>query len=83
MFKPFQTGIESCQVGDLTLENQTDQVSLYGNLQLHQDQLSLQQAMQLRDLMQAVIAHLQSQSHLPVCYVAPTAHWVDNPFQDQ
>lgn len=82
MFKPFQQGNESCQVGELTLENQTDCVSLYGNLQLHHDQLSLQQAMALRDVMQAVVNHLQAQEQLPERYVQPTLTWVDNPFQD-
>ena len=39
MFKPFVDGNESSAIYDLTLENQVDCVSLYGNLQITKDQV--------------------------------------------
>jgi hypothetical protein len=44
MFKPFEHGNESSAIYDLTLENQVDCVSLYGNLQITKDQVGLQAA---------------------------------------
>ena len=44
MFKPFETENESSSIYDLTLENQVDCDSLYGNLQITKDQVGLKAA---------------------------------------
>lgn len=44
MFKPYQNGTESHAIHDLTIENDVDCVSLYGNLQLTKDQAGLKAA---------------------------------------
>ncbi len=49
MFKPFENGTESSAIYDLTLENQTDCVSLYGNLQITKDQDGLKTAKALQE----------------------------------
>ncbi len=41
MFKAFENGSESHAIHDLTLENDLDCVSLYGNLQITKDQQGL------------------------------------------
>lgn len=83
MFKPFVNGVESCQIGQLTLENQTDCVSLYGSLQLQLDQNSLEQALALQCVLNQVVLHLQQleqQQQLPKTANPTLQHWVDNPF---
>ena len=44
MFKAFENGSESHAIHDLTLENDLDCVSLYGNLQITKDQEGLKAA---------------------------------------
>lgn len=83
MFKPYEQGVESYQLDDLTLENQLDVINIYGNLQLYQDQYSLQQAQHLLTLMQNIVGHLQNlqqQNQLPEKVGLMESRWVDNPF---
>ena len=48
MFKPFEQGTESHSIHDLTLENDLDRVSIYGNLQITKDQAGLDAAKALQ-----------------------------------
>ena len=48
MFKPYQHGTESVQIDDLTIENQIDCISVYGNLQITKDQFGLKNAKALQ-----------------------------------
>lgn len=83
MFKPYEQGVESYQLDDLTLENQLDVINIYGNLQLYQDQYSLQQAQHLLTLMQNIVGHLQNlqqQNQLPEKVSLMESRWVENPF---
>jgi len=60
MFKPFEHGDESSAIYDLTLENQADCVSLYGNLQITKDQAGLKAAKALQSFINEVAKALQS-----------------------
>lgn len=79
MFKPYQHGTESVQIDDLTIENQIDCISVYGNLQITKDQLGLKNAKALQDLIDAVVAVLE-QENLPIQIERQVNQEIDNPF---
>ena len=79
MFKPYQHGTESVQIDDLTIENQIDCISVYGNLQITKAQLGLKNATALQDLIDAVVAVLE-QENLPIQIERQANQEIDNPF---
>ena len=60
MFKPFETENESSSIYDLTLENQVDCVSLYGNLQITKDQVGLKAAKALPQFINDAVIALEN-----------------------
>ena len=80
MFKPFENGTESSAIYDLTLENQTDCVSLYGNLQITKDQDGLKTANALQAFINDVVAALEQEQELPEKVERAEAQEVENPF---
>ena len=80
MFKPFENGTESHSIHDLTLENQTDCVSIYGNLQLTKDQAGLQAAKALQAFVNAVVSALENEAHLPEKIDRQNEQEIENPF---
>lgn len=79
MFKPFQNGNESAAIYDLTLENDLDCVSLYGNLQITKDQEGLKTAKALQSFINDVVAALEKQS-LPEQIERKLEREIENPF---
>ncbi|WP_038346267.1 hypothetical protein [Acinetobacter sp. A47] len=79
MFKPFEHGDESSAIYDLTLENQVDCVSLYGNLQITKDQAGLKTAKALQSFVNEVVAALEKQP-LPEQIERQQEQEVENPF---
>ncbi len=80
MFKPFENGTESHAIHDLTLENQEDCVSIYGNLQLTKDQAGLQAAKALQTFVNAVVSALENEAHLPKKIDRQDEQEIENPF---
>ncbi|MCG2607839.1 MULTISPECIES: hypothetical protein [unclassified Acinetobacter] len=80
MFKPFVNGNESHAIHDLTLENQEDCVSIYGNLQLTKDQAGLQAAKALQNYINAVVSALESEPDLPEKIDRQDEQEIENPF---
>lgn len=80
MFKPFENGSESHAIHDLTLENQEDCVSIYGNLQLTKDQAGLQAAKALQAFLNAVVSALESEANLPEKIDRQDEQEIENPF---
>ncbi len=80
MFKPFEIGNESQAIQDLTLENDLDRISIYGNLQIYKDQEGLAKAKKLQALLNDVVNYLQTQADLPEKHNPPDAEEVENPF---
>ncbi|MFH7805182.1 hypothetical protein LIS44_01060 [Acinetobacter haemolyticus] len=80
MFKPFENGTESHAIHDLTLENQEDCVSIYGNLQLTKDQAGLQAAKALQAFVNAVVSALENEAHLPEKIDRQNEQEIENPF---
>ena len=79
MFKPFEHGDESSAIYDLTLENQVDCVSLYGNLQITKDQAGLKTAKLLQSFINEVVAALEKQE-LPEQIERQLEQDIENPF---
>ncbi|ENX40075.1 hypothetical protein [Acinetobacter courvalinii] len=79
MFKPFEHGDESSAIYDLTLENQVDCVSLYGNLQITKDQAGLKTAKALQGFINEVVAALEKQE-LPEQIERQPEQDIENPF---
>ena len=80
MFKPYMNGTESPAIHDLTVENSTDCVSLYGNLQLTKDQVGLKAAKALQALLSEVVRSLESETDLPEIVMRVEAGEIENPF---
>ncbi|MEZ2903916.1 hypothetical protein ACBQ24_14500 [Acinetobacter terrestris] len=80
MFKPFENGIESHAIHDLTLENQEDCVSIYGNLQLTKDQAGLQAAKALQAFLNEVVSALENETNLPEKIDRQDEQEIENPF---
>lgn len=80
MFKPYVQGIESHAIHDLTLENDVDCVSIYGNLQLTKDQAGLAAAKALQVYINAIVQQLESEAQLPEKIETSRAGEIDNPF---
>lgn len=79
MFKPFEKGTESSSIEDLTLENDVDCVSIYGNLQITKDKVGLEQAKALQSFLNEVVAALEKEE-LPEKIVRPAEQEINNPF---
>lgn len=80
MFKPYVQGAESHAIHDLTLENDVDCVSIYGNLQLTKDQAGLAAAKALQAYINAIVQQLESEDVLPEKIATSQAGEIDNPF---
>ncbi|MGE8541580.1 hypothetical protein [Acinetobacter sp. ANC 3813] len=80
MFKPYENGTESHAIHDLTVENDTDCVSLSGNLQLTKDQAGLKAAKALQALLNDVVTALENTADLPEAVEREQSGEVENPF---
>lgn len=80
MFKPFQNGVESHSIHDLTLENQEDYISIYGNLQIGKDQAGLQAAKILQTYLNDIVSTLEAEANLPEQSLTKPEGEIENPF---
>ena len=80
MFKPFENATASHAIHDLTLENQEDCVSIYGNLQLTKDQAGLQAAKLLQAFLNDVVSALENEQNLPEKIEPQDEQEIENPF---
>ncbi|MEZ0171156.1 hypothetical protein [Microvirga sp. TS319] len=80
-FQPFSNDSASLNINDLTVENGTDKVAIYGSLDLTRDKEGLQNARALKGLVDAVVKALSQDKDLPdkVQPDEPTQQ-VKNPF---
>lgn len=80
-FDPFRQSL-SLSLGNLTVETATDQITIYGDLDIRRDRVGLERARHLRDLLNAVIASLEKEeTHLPdEAAPFPPAPRYKNPF---
>ncbi|MBV1775550.1 hypothetical protein KSF73_07450 [Burkholderiaceae bacterium DAT-1] len=78
---PFADESTSLQIGELTVENRLDRLSLYGSLDLTADQIGLDQARQLKVLIDAVVNDLSARHDLPIALEPAPIDEVANPWR--
>jgi hypothetical protein len=76
---PFENEAQVIGIGELSLENRTDRVSLSGNVDLTRDVDGLALALTLKANLDAIVAKLQSE-HLPEKISTASVKTVKNPF---
>jgi len=80
--KPFADDAASITIGELTIENGTDRIALYGSLDLARDKQSLAHARALAALLDQAIQLLEADTSLPDAVPPPVApKTVKNPFE--
>ena len=77
---PFADDATSVGIGDLTVENGTDQVSLHGSLDITCDKQGLAHAVALKTVLDQAVAYLQAQGDLPEVLPPLPSKTVANPF---
>jgi hypothetical protein len=79
---PFANESESLGIGDLTIENRTDRISIYGSIDLTRDKAGLEHARMLKAVLDKVVQALVTEKNLPDKIVPPDRpDEVANPFQ--
>ena len=79
---PFANESESLGIGDLTIENRTDRISIYGNIDLTRDKAGLEHARMLKAVLDKVVQALETEKNLPDKIAPPDMpDEVANPFQ--
>jgi len=78
-FRPFKNEADSVEIGDLTIENRVDRVSIFGSIDITKDKIGLSAARQLKSVLDAVLAELQS-ADLPEKIEIKAPETVPNPF---
>jgi hypothetical protein len=78
---PFQNESESISFGTLTIENRTDRVTIYGNLDLTRDKPGLANARDLKEIIDLVVRTLEETGDLPDQIAGPKpTKTIKNPF---
>jgi len=81
-FSPFANESESLGIADLTIENRTDRISIYGTIDLTRDKAGLEHARMLKAVLDQVVQVLEGEKNLPDKIAPPeTPDEVANPFQ--
>ncbi len=79
--KPFADDAASISIGELTVENGTDRIALYGSLNLTRDKQGLAHARALKALLDQAVQLLEGDKSLPDAVPPPVAaKTVANPF---
>jgi hypothetical protein len=79
--KPFANDAESLGIGqDLTIENGTDRLSIYGSITFTRDQVGLAEARQLLVILQDAVAAMEGDDKLPAKIQDKPGKKVSNPF---
>ncbi|MCX6074291.1 MAG: hypothetical protein NTY39_08235 [Campylobacterales bacterium] len=79
-FSAYENESDSLLIGDLTVENRLDRLSLYGSLDITKDTVGLQDALKLKALLDATVRALQNETNLPERIEIEETDNVANPF---
>ena len=79
-FSAFADDSSSYTLANLTLENNADYVSIYGDIQIARDAQGLQQLLELQHIINQAVATLQADANLPAQLAAAPVNEIDNPF---
>ncbi|WP_454887600.1 hypothetical protein [Sphingomonas oryzagri] len=77
-FRPFVDDT-SRRMGDLTIENSEDRVSVYGSIDLTRDKIGLSTARDLKMVIDAIVASLSNDTALPDVVAIPPIERRPNP----
>ncbi|SOC21662.1 hypothetical protein [Thalassospira xiamenensis] len=81
-FAPFENEEQVLQLGELTIENRIDRVSLFGSIDIKRSKDGLAVARQLKQLLDGVTAALESEANaLPDDIDDTPTDSIENPFQ--
>ena len=78
-FVPFANEADVIEVGNLSIENRLDRITLAGDVDLTRDKPGLARAKLLQKIVGDVVAALEAQA-LPDALPAPEVKTVENPF---
>ncbi|MCU6501571.1 hypothetical protein LPN04_27630 [Rugamonas sp. A1-17] len=78
-FVPYANESDVLNIGQLSIENRLDRITLSGDVDLTADQAGLEDARALHQLLGEVVARLESQK-LPARLPPPAHQIVTNPF---
>ena len=81
MLIPFADDAASLSIGKLTIENGTDQLALYGSLDITRDRRGLAQARALQAVLDQAVQTLEAQKDLPAELAPAVVKTVKNPFE--
>lgn len=79
-FAPFENEADVVEIGQLTLENRLDRITISGDVDLTADRGGLEAARRLHALLGEVVASLESKT-LPDQLPPPVVKTVRNPFE--
>jgi len=77
--KPFKNEEDSLLIGDLTIENRLDRISIYGSLDITLDKTGLKAAQKLKAILDTVIAEMEK-TDLPDQIAISKPETIRNPF---
>lgn len=81
IINPFENEAEALSLGGLAIENRTDRVTVYGNLDITRDKAGLAHAQNLKKVVDLIVAALNDATDLPDQVAEPTpTKTVKNPF---
>jgi hypothetical protein len=78
---PFADESQSLQIDDLTIENRTDKISIYGSIEITRDIRGLELARTIKHLLDSIVKRL-AQEDLPESIPPPqNIDVIKNPFE--
>jgi len=80
LIAPFQNETECLRIGELTVENRVDRVSIYGSIDLTLDKAGLKAARLLKKVIDLTLAEMEK-TDLPDKISLEKSETVKNPFQ--
>jgi hypothetical protein len=78
-FKPFKNESDCLQIGDLTIENRIDRVSIFGSIDITLDKEGLAVAKELKAIIDSALVEMEK-ADLPDKIAIRSAETVENPF---
>lgn len=79
-FEPFADDSHSTSIGDMSVENGTDSIGFYGQIDLSRDKAGLGRARALKAFFDSVVAALEGEASLPDALPDRKPGTIKNPF---